>query len=627
MKHRIIPILMASIILAGSSVPAYAAEMPSVSMSSPQEGVTYAPKSYGDFIYADSSENSNEVWIFAVTNKTAKSITIPDKINGKVVTGIYQGSDPSGETEYSLFAGNTNLESVTIPDTVTYIASNAFEGCTKLKELKLPSSLKGVYPGLCKGCTSLESIFIPSTISSIASNAFDNCPNLKTIKTDGDSQAIQKYVSNHPGITIVGGSTQSTDSDKTPVVTPTTDTDSKTQDGSYSVLYYGIYKYVIKDSAITIVNINADDAEEVKIPAQINGTTVKELRKGQGGSSEMNLFTDNTTIQSVVIPDTITYIDPAAFSGCTNLKSVTMSKNIQQIQAETFKNCKALKSITLPDTVTYISGTAFENCDIKIYHSTKCKAINDYLKNHPEQDGNPVETDATDSDTTTTLQPNTPYDYGNFTYMLNDDGKTIAIIDVKSTNDSKIVIPPEINGHKVTEINEATSDEGKMYPFKNNKTVKEIVIPNSVSYIAPGTFENCTNLETVNWPSGTTKILNDMFKNCTSLKPMTLPSTITIISDTAFEDCPKTFKIIHNGTNQGITKYLSNHQEYDGLITNAGDIDGDDMITSSDALRVLRASVGLEKLTSDQTSRADMDSDNAITSADALIILRMSINL
>ena len=53
------------------------------------------------------------------------------------------------------------------------------------------------------------------------------------------------------------------------------------------------------------------------------------------------------------------------------------------------------------------------------------------------------------------------------------------------------------------------------------------------------------------------------------------------------------------------------------------DVDGDGVITSSDALRVLRMSVGLEK----QTNTADIDGDGEVTSADALILLRISVGL
>ena len=58
-----------------------------------------------------------------------------------------------------------------------------------------------------------------------------------------------------------------------------------------------------------------------------------------------------------------------------------------------------------------------------------------------------------------------------------------------------------------------------------------------------------------------------------------------------------------------------------------GDLDGDGLITANDALIVLRASIGLETLTAEQTRLADIDSDAAVTSSDALEVLRYSVGL
>lgn len=58
-----------------------------------------------------------------------------------------------------------------------------------------------------------------------------------------------------------------------------------------------------------------------------------------------------------------------------------------------------------------------------------------------------------------------------------------------------------------------------------------------------------------------------------------------------------------------------------------GDVDMDGKVTSSDSLKVLRASVGLEKLDDVQMKLADVDGDGKITSSDALEILRRSVGL
>lgn len=58
-----------------------------------------------------------------------------------------------------------------------------------------------------------------------------------------------------------------------------------------------------------------------------------------------------------------------------------------------------------------------------------------------------------------------------------------------------------------------------------------------------------------------------------------------------------------------------------------GDLDGDGNITAGDALIILRTSVGLETLTSEQISLADVDSDSVVTAQDALAVLRNSVGI
>ena len=55
-----------------------------------------------------------------------------------------------------------------------------------------------------------------------------------------------------------------------------------------------------------------------------------------------------------------------------------------------------------------------------------------------------------------------------------------------------------------------------------------------------------------------------------------------------------------------------------------GDIDGDEDITSADALSILRISAGLDDISEELFVIADVDGDEDITSADALAVLRCS---
>lgn len=58
-----------------------------------------------------------------------------------------------------------------------------------------------------------------------------------------------------------------------------------------------------------------------------------------------------------------------------------------------------------------------------------------------------------------------------------------------------------------------------------------------------------------------------------------------------------------------------------------GDIDGDGMTTSNDALEILRMSIDSNNTNDDIKTIADVDGDGTITANDALEVLRYSVGM
>lgn len=90
------------------------------------------------------------------------------------------------------------------------------------------------------------------------------------------------------------------------------------------------------------------------IPSEINGYKVVQMN---------SVCYQDTTLEQVIIPDTIDEIHEFAFYRCVNLKSVVLPKRLKRIGESAFAGCIALQSIELPDTVTEIQKDAFYNCD------------------------------------------------------------------------------------------------------------------------------------------------------------------------------------------------------------------------------------------------------------------------
>ena len=72
------------------------------------------------------------------------------------------------------FAGCSSLQSVTIPNSVTRICDGAFSGCG-LTSITIPNSVTYIADAAFAGCSSLQSVTIPNSVTSIGNRAFSEC--------------------------------------------------------------------------------------------------------------------------------------------------------------------------------------------------------------------------------------------------------------------------------------------------------------------------------------------------------------------------------------------------------------------------------------------------------------------
>ena len=95
------------------------------------------------------------------------------------------------------------------------------------------------------------------------------------------------------------------------------------------------------------------NAINVKIASEYNSLPVTKIYTGAFSG---------TSIQSIVIPNSVTAIGGEAFKSCANLTTVVIPDSVTSISYNCFSSCSNLKSVTIPNSVTYIESNVFSGC-------------------------------------------------------------------------------------------------------------------------------------------------------------------------------------------------------------------------------------------------------------------------
>lgn len=81
----------------------------------------------------------------------------------------------------NVFADNTNLTAVTLPDGLVEIGNNAFYNCKNLESVTLPESLTTLGDYAFSSCKSLRAVKIPSGVTTIPDHCFYGCSSLENV--------------------------------------------------------------------------------------------------------------------------------------------------------------------------------------------------------------------------------------------------------------------------------------------------------------------------------------------------------------------------------------------------------------------------------------------------------------
>ena len=153
--------------------------------------------------------------------------------------------------------------------------------------------------------------------------------------------------------------------------------------------------------------------------------------------------------------------------------------------------------------------------------------------------------------------------YNDFEYINNYNG-TVSITGYKGTS-SNLIIPSEIYGNRVTEIND--------YAFYGCTSLKSVTIPNTVTEIDEYVFYGCTGLTSVTIGNSVMEIGEYAFYGCTGLTSVTIPAGVTEIDGGAFSACTRLTDIEVDAGNRNYSSQngvLFNKNETELVVCPAG---------------------------------------------------------
>ena len=318
-------------------------------------------------------------------NNGPYDIEIPTELDHHPVTGLGEYSfsgtySPDHQTNHNLISFCNQIQSVTIPESVTSIGKSAFEHCSKLDSLTIKGVATSIGAYAFASCTSLTSLSLVGSFQTIGDSAFVNC-GMTSLTIDATITSIEKYAFSSRFLTSLSltGNVQKIGDhafDSCSSLNTVTFPKSPTSIGSYafdsctslnSIEIPGTVTEIgdcafYHCSGLTSVKIDegvqSTGADMFNDCGQLTTVTFPESLTTIADGS----FASCSNLNHVKIPARVTCIGDSAFSNCTSLSEITLQDGVKTIGANAFFSCQALTSITLPDSVTDIGRDAFWYC-------------------------------------------------------------------------------------------------------------------------------------------------------------------------------------------------------------------------------------------------------------------------
>ena len=465
--------------------------------------------------------------------------------NFNVTTIINDGVTSIGECSFTKSA----LNKISIPHSVTRIGVSAFDECSNLTSIVIPSSVTSFECGFTS-CTGLKSVVVEkgnpvydsrddcnAVIETATNTLLAGCSN--TVIPQGVTSIGQwafygmtgiKNFELPEGVTVINNRAFMNCSYLTDIKLPET---LKTICDSVFLNCLNLWYIVIPASVESIgkavfsgyykkIYCNAVEppfCDEDSFTPEIYQTAslyvpkgTLELYRSAEGWRNFELisevtewsFDESTSTLTILGDGNMTDFDYNAHAPWyeirENIKNVIISDGVLSIGKCAFYDCRNLVSVTIPHSVNHIGQSAFGNC-------VSLSAVD-----IPESVSG-IDSWAFESchSLTSIVLPDSVRYTGNSVFYDCIALKSITLSDgLMSLND---------------------------YLFENCQSLDEIVIPENVGFLGYGLFYGCNSLQTVSMPKNISSLAPYIFYGCTSLRDLNIPESVAEISEYAFYGC------------------------------------------------------------------------------------------
>ena len=265
------------------------------------------------------------------------------------------------------FWGCKNLEHTIVSDKVSAIPAYAFSGATGLKSVTLSFNTKQIDSKAFENCINLEQIFIPDSVAFISDSAFDGCEKLSVL-TNALSNAEKYAIDNEINIIYSAEYDINLASTLREKYAKEIAEKKALEEAAAEEKFFDISKDDSLGAAIIVNNeaVVLMDPQKIKLVENSNSSGSSEpgfedilLENIEDNIIPENLFYLKSDLTEIEIPENTKYIGKFAFAR-TGLKKVVIPENVRSIGFGAFYHCDDLSEVVIPDTVTEIEPQAFE---------------------------------------------------------------------------------------------------------------------------------------------------------------------------------------------------------------------------------------------------------------------------